>query len=93
MFDRDFKSFLRFVNSFGDVTITSEELQILIYLERKTVNECVLYRATAPLTRGNPLEMVMHLLPRVWQWSCLFLFKRLSSVPTGDRTPISRMQG
>ena len=29
-----------------------------------------------------------HLLPSVWQWSCYFLFLRLTSVATGDRTPI-----
>ena len=34
-----------------------------------------------------------HLFPSVWQWSCHYLFLRLRSVATGDRTPISRMQG
>ena len=34
-----------------------------------------------------------HLLTSVWQWSCHQLFLWLRSVTTGDRTPISRMQG
>ena len=33
-----------------------------------------------------------HLLPSVWQWMCHYLFLRLRSVSTGDRTPISRMR-
>ena len=33
------------------------------------------------------------LLPSVWQWSYHYLFLRLRSVATGDRTPISRMRG
>ena len=32
------------------------------------------------------------LMPSVWQWSCHYLFSRLRSVATGDRTPISRMR-
>ena len=49
---------------------------------------------------GLPFIMVIsedpwhsHLLPSVWQWSCHYLFLRLRSVATGDRTPISRMRG
>ena len=38
-------------------------------------------------TRANVL------LPSVWQWICHFLLQRLTSVPTGDRTPIFRMRG
>ena len=34
-----------------------------------------------------------HLMPSVWQWSCHYLFLRLRSIETGDRTPISRTQG
>ena len=34
-----------------------------------------------------------HLLLSVWQWSCHYLFLRLRSVATGNRTPISRMRG
>ena len=33
------------------------------------------------------------LLPCVWQWSCHYLFLRLRSVATKDRTPISRTRG
>ena len=29
-----------------------------------------------------------HLFPSVWQWSCHYLFLRLRSVATGDRSPI-----
>ena len=49
---------------------------------------------------GLPFIMVIsedpwnsHLLPSVWQWSCHYLFLRLRSVATGDRTPISRIRG
>ena len=34
-----------------------------------------------------------HLFPSFWQWSCHYLFLRLRSVATGDRTPISCMRG
>ena len=34
-----------------------------------------------------------HLLSSVWQWSCHYLFLRLRSVATGDRTSISLMRG
>ena len=44
---------------------------------------------------GLPFIMVIsqdtwhsHLLLSVWQWSCHYLFLRLRSVATGDRTPI-----
>ena len=38
-------------------------------------------------------EPETHTLPSVWQWSCHFLFIRLRSVATGDRTPISSTRG
>ena len=49
---------------------------------------------------GLPFIMVIsedpwhsHLLPSFWQWICHYLFLRLRSVATGNRTPISRMRG
>ena len=49
---------------------------------------------------GHPFIMVItedpwhsHLLPSFWQWSCHYLFLRLRSVATGNRTPISRIRG
>ena len=48
---------------------------------------------------GKPFIMVIskdpwhsHLLPSVWYWICHFLFERIRSFPTGNRTPISRMR-
>ena len=40
---------------------------------------------------GDPWHV--HVLPSAWQRSCHYLFYRLRSVTTGDRTPISRMRG
>ena len=49
---------------------------------------------------GLPFIMVFsedplhsHLLLNVWQWNSHYLFLRLRSVATGDRTPMSRMRG
>ena len=39
----------------------------------------------------GPVTLTPVLLPSVSQWSCQYLFLRLRSVATGDRTPISRM--
>ena len=59
----------------------------------------VLKRATPTVNTGLPFIMVIsedtwhsHLLPSVWQLSFQYLFLRLRSVATGDRTPISRMR-
>ena len=41
----------------------------------------------------GPVTSHSYLLPSVWQWSCHYLFLRLRSVVTGDRTPISRTRG
>ena len=60
----------------------------------------VLYRATPTVTQGHPFIMVIsedpwhsHLLLSFWQWSCHYLFLRLRSVATGDRTLMSRTRG
>ena len=86
-------------HSFGDVT--GEGLQILTYdrhswpLSSEGSLTCHTYCDT-----GLPFIMVIsedqwhtHLLSSVWQWSCHYLFLRLRSVATGDRTPISRTRG
>ena len=91
----------RIFHSHGDVTIAGEGLQILTYarhswpLSSEGSLTCHTYCDT-----GLPFKMVIsedpwhsHLLPSVWRWSCHYLFLRLRSVATGDRTPISRMRG
>ena len=107
IFERDvllvlsFSSHSRIFHSFGDVTITGEGLQILIYarhswpLSSESSLTCNTYCDT-----GQPLIMVIsedpwhsHQLTNVWQWNCHYLFKRLRSIPLGDRTPISSMRG
>ena len=90
----------RIFHSYGDVTIAGEGLQILTYarhswpLSSEDSLTCHTHCDT-----GLPFIMVIsedplhsHLLPSVWQWSCHYLFSRLRSVATGDRTPISRMR-
>ena len=91
----------RIFHSYGDVTIAGEGLQILIYAR----HSCPL-SSEGSLTyhtycdTGLPFIMGIyedpchsHLLPSVWEWSCHYLFVRLRSVATGDRTPNSRMRG
>ena len=81
----------RIFQSYGDVTIAGEGLQILTYAWHSW-----------PSSSGGPFIIVIsedpwhsHLLPSVWQCSCMSLpvFLRLRSVATEDRTPISRMRG
>ena len=89
------------IHSYWDVTITGEELQILTYarhswpLSSEGSIACHTYCDT-----GLPFIMVIsedlwhsHLSPSVWQWNCHYLFLRLRSVATWDRTPISRTRG
>ena len=92
----------RIFHSYGDIIIAGEGLQILTLYARHSWPlssegslTCQTYCDT-----GQPFIMVIseepwhfHLLPSVWQWSCHYLFLRLRSVATGDRTPISRMRG
>ena len=88
-------------HSYGDVNITGEGLQIFTYarhswpLSSEGSLACKTYCDT-----GHPVIMVIsedpwhsHLLPSVWQLSCHYLFLRLWSVATGDRTPISHTGG
>ena len=88
-------------HSYGDVTIAGEGLQILTnarhswQLSSEGSLTCHTYCDT-----GLPFVMVIsedpwhsNLLPSVWQWSCHYLFLRLRSVATGDRTLTSRTRG
>ena len=78
----------RIFHSFGDVTITSEGLQITLHswpLSSESPLTCHIYCDT-----GQLFIMVIsedtwhtHLLSSIWQWSCHFLFLWLMSVPTG----------
>ena len=88
-------------HSHGDFTIDGGGLQILTYARHSwpLSSEGSLTCHTHCDT-GLPFIIVIsedpwhsHLLPSVWQWSCHYLFLRLRSVATGDRTPISRMRG
>ena len=87
----------RIFHSYRDVTIASEGLKIWNYarhswpLSSEGSLTCHTFCDT-----GLPFIMVIskdpwhsHLLPSIWQWSCHYLFLRLRSVVTGDRTPIS----
>ena len=80
---------------YGDVNIIGEGLQILTYakhslpLSSEGSWACHNYCDT-----GHPFIMVIpeypwqsRLLPRVYQWSCHFLFLRLRSVRGGIRKP------
>ena len=99
-----FWSFLsqsRIFHSYGGVTIAGEGLQILTYarhswpLSSEGSLTCHTHCNTGLLfilvISKDPRHS--HLLPSVWQWSCRYLFLRLRSVATGNRTPISRMRG
>ena len=86
---------LKIFHSYGNVTIAGEGLQILTYarhtwsLSSEGSLTCHNYCDT-----GLPYIMVIsedpwhsHLLPSVRQWIYQYLFLRLGSVATGDRTP------
>ena len=86
-------------HSFGDVTITGEGLHILTYTWHSWAlrNECSLTCLTYCDT-GQPFIMVISeylwhsfLLPIAFGSGAVTTCFR--SVPTGDRTPISRMRG
>ena len=91
----------RIFHSYGDVTIAREGLQILTNarhswpLSSEGSLTCHTYCDT-----GLPFVMFisedpwhLNLLPSVWQWSCHYLFLRIRSVATGDRTLTSRTRG
>ena len=96
-----FLSHWRIFRSFGDVTITWRATNFdltppLIDIEQWGFLKCDTYCDT-----DQPSIMVIsedqwhsHLVPNVWQWCCHYhyLFERFTSVPTGDRTLISRMR-
>ena len=96
-----FSSHSRIFQSYGDVTITGERLQILTYawhlwpLSSKGFKAWHIYSDTA-----HPFMMVIsedpwtsHLLASVWQWSCHYLFLRLRLVLVGIRTPNPPLAG
>ena len=102
LFVSSISSHSRIFHSYGDVTIAGEGLQNLTYARYSLPfsSEGSLTCQTHCDTR-LPSKMVIsedpwhsHLLPSVWQWSCHFQFlrRRLGSVATRDRTPISRMR-
>ena len=78
-----FASHLRIFHSFGDVTITDEGLQILVYTQHSwpLSSEGSLarhtYCDTGHLFMWSSLHedpQYSHLLPNNWQWSCHYLF-------------------
>ena len=91
----------RIFHSYGDVTIAGEGLQILTYgrhslpLSSEGSLTCHTYCETGLLFIMVISEDPWHsyLLPSAWQWSCHDLIKRLMSVATGNRTPISSTRG
>ena len=95
LFVWSFSSHSRIFHSYGDVTITSEGLQILTYarhswpLSIEGSSTCHTLCNT-----GHPFIMVIsedpwlfNLLPSVWQWSCDYLCLQLMSVAAGIRSP------
>ena len=93
-----FSSHSRILYSYGDVTIAGEGLNMTNARHSGPLSsECSLACHTYWNT-GHPFTMVIaevpwswrwppHLLPSVWQWSCHYLFLRLTSVEAGIRTP------
>ena len=94
MFIWSFSSHSRIFHSYGGVTIAGEELQILTYarhswpLSSEGSLTCHTWCDT-----GLPFIMVIsedpwhsHLLLSVWQWSSHYLFLRLRSGATWNRT-------
>ena len=76
----------RFFYWYGDVTVTSEGLQIFTYA-RHTWPLCSerSLACHANCDKGHAFIMVifedpwhLHILPSVWQWSCHYLFLRLT---------------
>ena len=78
---------------YGDVIITGKGFQILICTRHlwplRSERVCHTYYSDT----GHPFIMVIsedpwhsNLLPRVWQWSCHYLFLRLGSVAAWIRT-------
>ena len=82
VFFRSFSSFSRIFQSFGNVTITGEGLQIFAFvLHLRPLSSEGSLACHAYCDTGHPFEMVIsedpwhsHLLLSVWQWSCHFQF-------------------
>ena len=90
----------RIVHSYGDATIASEGLQMLTYarhswlLSWKGSLTCHIYCDKGlPFIMVISKETVTHPLPSVSQWSCNYMFFRLRSVATGDRSSRSCKRG
>ena len=87
--------------SYGEVTIAGEGLKILTYAWHSwPLSSEASLACHTHCDNGHPFIMVIsedpwhsHLLPSYWQLSCHYLFLRLRSVATGDRTPTSRTRG
>ena len=88
----------RIFNSYGDVTIAGEGLQILTYAQHlwPLSSEGSLTCHTH-CDAGLPFIMVIsedpwhsHLMPSVWQWSCHYLFLQLRSVMSPDLPHVRR---
>ena len=68
-------------HSYGDVTITGEELQILTYTRHSWSFRCGIFSVQHLLWHGTSVyngylqgPVASHLLPSVWKWSCYYLF-------------------
>ena len=90
-----FSSHLRIFHSYGEVIITSEGVQILIYARYSwpLTSEGFLVCHTHCDTEHLFILVIFedpwqsHLLSSVWQRNCHYLFLRLRSVASGIRTP------
>ena len=85
---------LRIFQSFGDVTIAGEGLQMLPLSSEGSLT-CHTFCDTGQLfimvISKDPC--LSHLLPSVWQRSCHYLFLRLKSVAAGIQNPTFRLRG
>ena len=86
---------LKIFHSYGKVTITGEVLYILIYARHSwSLSSKGSYTRHTYCDTDLPFLIVIfespwhsHLLPRVWQWSCHYLFLRLMCVAIKPRYP------
>ena len=86
-----FSSHSRNFHSFGDVTVTDEGiLSALKTIKQRGILSVPYLLWDGPTLYNGHLQGSVTLEP--WQWSCYYLFIRLRSVPTGDRTNISRVR-
>ena len=88
-----FSSHSRNFHSFGDVTVTDEgphSRSVLMAIKQRGVLSVPYLLWDGPNLYNGNLQGSATLKP--WQWSCHYLFIRRRSVPTGDRTKISRLR-